>query len=1680
MKKLFNTKEKGKRLLALLLAILVLISTLPFVLANASGYTPMDYTDNNLLADGGLEKGDYRSGAAFRKETANVHGGSAAIYGKGNGNERSFKTMLMATQNSVADKTYNLSCWIKGSSVIQGAAYLQCGAGGTDNKSDAFSVTTEWQFVSMNVTNLSADTAISVGIAITANVKTGEFVYFDDFCLVEVNPAKQTGNIADSSFEDIQYGNEYFTQDIKAFNARTGVSSLRAVADGTEQNYAGFKTSAVKCGTSYVLGIWARSDKELTNAAFGFTGNYFDSDNNAVNLDFTQEFAVTTEWKYYSFTFTSPAGADTVDLNLGLYITANVNEAGIWFDDFTLDEKIDYGLIANGDLENITSVGEFGSVPGFATHELTSVAHSGEKGILIKQPSGAKVFEIKLTEPADPTKIYAFSAYIKASGCGDTGTEIGNIWLQATDINNNNVTGAYYNQHYLNKGDTDDWKRVYVCLGGAAINKLFVYVRNVEELYIDDIAFTAVEPVDTGMVANGDMEKLTEAKQIGNVEDRKGSVVSITTEDGYQSAKSLKVEHIVEDTPCAVIVPFQGKGVKEKAYIISAWIKVVDGTTDSAGNTSTVWWQLRNGMNTYSQTAILSGSTDGWQYYKIKVYDQEFTGLTLFSVNSGTVYYDNISCVETKVPTRTETGLIPDGDFEANIPSYMVGSWRGDDTEYFADSASLRVDGNLENGQFYCKSFDIDDSSAKYRFSVYIKTDSVSVRNAVSFNVGRVKERDPDTGRDDLGWHTTSSYDYKLIATSGTQDWTKYTYIVDGLPEETIRLMCYLRIDACTGTAWFDNWSCVKLETGELTGEMTTTPAAGAIDNYTNVYLEYGNFDVSFKYTLDGTDPKTSDTARLYNDKSGITIAGGKKTIKAYAVPEGYSESDVYTFEFIAPDIVENPSFDDGLWEDNEGNWTYNQEGFVEASGDHNERMLMTSKTFSIDSKYNYLFSLKAKGTNLPETAAGAYISLINSTKGETSEIQYLLNDKLITVGSGTTDWTTYTADFKDFEEDYDLAKVTLWFEPGAGSVAFDDIDIDVSQAIESSFAINGYTGREDNIYFGDPNKEKITFKLQLENLTPMKVYNLKVDCDIFDIGTGEQIGQQNYTYDEVLANETLAPEFIMTAATYYGVFSVKIHAYNDVDIDESADIRVARVAALEGELNDYIGMNLHAAAGNNTKEVDYISAYGAKWVADEFTWSQIEKQKGVYDYTEARFKFVDYCEQNGLKIRLNVNIRNPLYDDNNLVYTDEGIQALADHLAHMARTFKGRIHAYEIGGEYDDKTHYMPTGTASPEIFAKIMKACYTAIKAEDPDALVMHGAASRGNTKWLKAVFEAGGEPYTDAIVSHPYCYYDNSSPYPLVGEWMEDFIDLINEWCPGKPIWLTEHGWSTYDGYNNYGSFTEAGYSEKTAAACHIQMYLVCKKYPEIANIMPYQLTDGGADRMYIENYWGLLRNDYTPKAAYGVWPIMSNQLRDIVFEKDYVTDENFVVFQYGLPDGRKVLAIWNHAIDDIDDRAFISTEGFSNDAYGLDSYSNEFDFDTSSGSTALVVSRVPKFIIASEVPEEVEFTLSGSDDEDSSDNDGNANADELPTIEEIIEYITTEIPVLSEKNETVEEATDEDDEQEYEKVIVRKRRRKVSNDMPYWIWIIVAAGAVLVVGGTTTAIILIKRKKNKMIS
>lgn len=72
----------------------------------------------------------------------------------------------------------------------------------------------------------------------------------------------------------------------------------------------------------------------------------------------------------------------------------------------------------------------------------------------------------------------------------------------------------------------------------------------------------------------------------------------------------------------------------------------------------------------------------------------------------------------------------------------------------------------------------------------------------------------------------------------------------------------------------------------------TFSPTAGAVASGTDVAISSDTAGATIKYTTDGTDPRTSDTAVTYSSAVDITAA---TTFKAYASKANYLDSDVVT-----------------------------------------------------------------------------------------------------------------------------------------------------------------------------------------------------------------------------------------------------------------------------------------------------------------------------------------------------------------------------------------------------------------------------------------------------------------------------------------------------------------------------------------------------------------------------------------------------------------------------------------------------------------------------------------------------------------------------------------------------------------------------------------------------------------
>jgi hypothetical protein len=131
-----------------------------------------------------------------------------------------------------------------------------------------------------------------------------------------------------------------------------------------------------------------------------------------------------------------------------------------------------------------------------------------------------------------------------------------------------------------------------------------------------------------------------------------------------------------------------------------------------------------------------------------------------------------------------------------------------------------------------------------------------------------------------------------------------------------------------------------------------------------------------------------------------------------------------------------------------------------------------------------------------------------------------------------------------------------------------------------------------------------------------------------------------------------------------------------------------------------------------------------------------------------------------------------------------------ATYCRELVRRFKHKVYAWEIGNEPNAGGL---TGGLSPEEYVLFLKTAYEAIKAEDPNAIVVGLCGCPGYIGWNERVFKAGGATYFDVLSLHDYGdhpIYDFHK-HNRIGRVIEQLKKYRGEVVP---IWNSESGWQS----------------------------------------------------------------------------------------------------------------------------------------------------------------------------------------------------------------------------------------------------------------------------------------------
>ncbi len=303
----------------------------------------------------------------------------------------------------------------------------------------------------------------------------------------------------------------------------------------------------------------------------------------------------------------------------------------------------------------------------------------------------------------------------------------------------------------------------------------------------------------------------------------------------------------------------------------------------------------------------------------------------------------------------------------------------------------------------------------------------------------------------------------------------------------------------------------------------------------------------------------------------------------------------------------------------------------------------------------------------------------------------------------------------------------------------------------------------------------------------------------------------------------------------------------------------------------------------SQSRDLDVDHNAGARWLRTDINWTQIQNGGPTsYDWGPID-NVVHGAQARGMQVLGTIVYTpswarppgtEPSYGPNPALYAAFAAVAVK-HYAAMG------VHAYEIWNEPNIQTFWTPAPNASA--YAALLKAAYVAIKAADPSATVVTGGTSPAPSDgtnispadFLSGIYAAGGKGFFDAVGHHPYCApavpgdaQDWSPWYQMYGTQKSLRSVMSDNGDAGKKIWATEFGAAT--------SGPSGAVSEAKQAEMITKGYQLWAGYSWAGPMFSYQGRDLGTDPSTRENFFGLMRNDFSPKPAYSAYQQLAASL------------------------------------------------------------------------------------------------------------------------------------------------------------------------------------------------------------
>jgi hypothetical protein len=280
-------------------------------------------------------------------------------------------------------------------------------------------------------------------------------------------------------------------------------------------------------------------------------------------------------------------------------------------------------------------------------------------------------------------------------------------------------------------------------------------------------------------------------------------------------------------------------------------------------------------------------------------------------------------------------------------------------------------------------------------------------------------------------------------------------------------------------------------------------------------------------------------------------------------------------------------------------------------------------------------------------------------------------------------------------------------------------------------------------------------------------------------------------------------------------------------------------------------GVNIHFTDPGPGEMARFAEA-GYAMVRMDFAWGAVERERGRYDYA-AYDRLMAQLRKVGARPIFILDYGNRLYDRGESPRTEAARSAFANYAATAARHFRGQGVIWEIWNEPNISQFWKPT--PDPSAYARLAIETARAVRAADPDAVIVAPGSSTFPWAFLETIFAAGLLEHIDAVSVHPY---RESSPETASTDYGR-LRALMARYAPPEkrmmPIISSEWGYSTAE-----GAVTE------TRQAHYLARQWLANLASGVNLSIFYDWRDDGDDPHDREARFGTVRRNLEPKPSF----------------------------------------------------------------------------------------------------------------------------------------------------------------------------------------------------------------------